>query len=138
MRDNLNNPVVSVAEFANDIGTGWSFLEPLPTTKQRPPSPSLRIPRNLLQQAGQLIADTFKKIDQGMVQASKTVGQGMDLAGRALNDFSNFINNTTGTILRDNPPPELQQILRGLYRGESRQSISKALLGLGIRNSLPG
>lgn len=111
VRDNLNNPVVSAAEFANDIGAGWSFLEPLPTTKQRPPKSIAVDTRDLLQQAGQLIADTLKKIDQGMVKVSNIVGQGEDLAGHALNDFSNSVNNTTGTILRDNLPPELQPIL---------------------------
>lgn len=111
VRDNLNNPVVSAAEFANDIGAGWSFLEPLPTTKQRPPKSIAADTSDLLQQAGQLIADTLKKIDQGMVKVSNIVGQGEDLAGHALNDFSNSVNNTTGTILRDNLPPELQPIL---------------------------
>jgi hypothetical protein len=123
VRDNLNNPVVSAVEFANDIGAGWSFLGPLPTTKQRPPKSIAADTTNLVQQAGQLIADTLKNIDQGMVQVSNTVGQGEDLAGRALNDFSNSVNNTTGTIrLVKNTRYRVSIRYRCLYRKVSYRS----------------
>jgi len=122
VRDNLNNPVVSAAEFANDVGAGWSFLEPLPETKQRPPKAIATDTTKLIEQAGQLIADTLKKIDQGVIQVSNTVGEGKDLAGRALNDFSNSVNNTTDAILGDNPVPVLQPILQPILQEATNTS----------------
>ncbi|KAE9370101.1 heterokaryon incompatibility Het-C [Stipitochalara longipes BDJ] len=109
---NQNNPVVSAAEFANDIGSGWSFLGPLPKTEQRPPKPIGSDTTKLIEQAGQLIKQTLNQIDQGVAQVGNTIGQGVDTAGHALNDFNNSVNNTATTVLRNNLGPSVPQIVQ--------------------------
>jgi hypothetical protein len=111
---NQNNPVVSAAEFGNDVGSGWSFLEPLPTTKQRPPKSIESDTIKLIEQAGQLIKDTFNQIEQGKVKLSNTVGQGVDTAGHALDDFSNSVTNTAATVVGNALGQGGQQVVQQL------------------------
>ena len=101
VRANQNNPVVSAADYANDPGSHWSFLGSLPETRQRPSKAIGPDITRLIEQAGQLISNTLGQIDRGVVQVSNTIGEGVDMAGHTLDDFSNSVYGTVNTALTD-------------------------------------